>query len=129
MTGGEDAKRASGVKDEAAGRGGMVFAIPVKASGSIVKRPNIFSLPTLAKVDLPYNVLTKEWDETLTTLKLCAWEWKIFIEINQGPSWLLGLLNDGGNADAARERPSVEIPLPRIGRGGCNPKEFENKSV
>jgi hypothetical protein len=80
-------------------------------------------------VDLPYNVLTKGWDETLTTLKLRAWEWKFFIEIYEGASWLLGLLNNGGNVDVAGEQPSVIIPLPRMGKGGYDPQEFEDESV
>ena len=44
-------------------------------------------------------------------------------------NWLLGLLNDGVNADVAGEQPSIEIPSPRMGRGGYEPQEFENESV
>ncbi len=128
-TGGKDTKGHLVLKMKLPEGGGVVFAIPVKASGLAVKRPKIFSLPMLALKDLPYGVLAEGWDETLRTLNLCAWEWKFFIKIYQRASWLLGLLNDGGNEDVAKERPFVQIPLPRMGRGGYDPKEFENESV
>jgi hypothetical protein len=128
-TGGKDAKGRLVLKMKLPEGGGVVFAIPVKASGSAVKRPKIFSLPTLALEDLPYSVLAEGWDETLRTLKLCAREWKFFIEIYQGASWLLGLLNNGGKEEVAGEQPSIQIPSPRMGRGGYNPEEFENESV
>ncbi len=73
-TGGKDAKGCLVLKMKLPEGGGEVFAIPVKASGSAVKRQKIFSLPTLAQVDLPYDVLGEGWDETLMTLKLRARE-------------------------------------------------------
>jgi hypothetical protein len=72
IMGGKDAKGCLVVKMDLPQGGGKVFAIPVKTSCSGVKQPMMFSLPTLPQVNLPYKVLTKGWDEALTTLKLRA---------------------------------------------------------
>ncbi len=61
VTGGTDAKGHLVVKMDLPQGGGKVFAIPVKTSGSGIKRPKIFSLPTLPQVDLSYKVLTEGW--------------------------------------------------------------------
>jgi hypothetical protein len=126
-TGGKDVKGHLVLKMKLPEGGRKVFAIPVKTSRSAVKQPKIFSLPMLAQVDLPYNILAKGWDETLTTLKLCAREWKFFIEIYRGPSWLLGLLNGRGVTGVTGERRSLDVPSPRMGKGGYDPKDFEDK--
>jgi hypothetical protein len=55
--------------------------IPVKSSGSLVKRPKIFSVPTLPLAELPYDVLPEGWYEALITLKLSARQWKFVFEI------------------------------------------------
>jgi hypothetical protein len=90
-TGGKDAKLRPVLKMKLPANGSKVYAIPVKSSGSGVKRPKIFSLPTLPLADLPYNVLTEGWDEALRTLKHRPRDWKFFIEVYQGASWLVKL--------------------------------------
>ena len=58
-TGGKDAKMRPVLTMKLPANGSKVYAIPVKSSGSGVKRPKIFSLPTLPFADLPYDVLTE----------------------------------------------------------------------
>ena len=119
----------SHLEDEVAKRGGKAFAIPVKSLGSAVKWPKIFSLPTLPQVDLLYDILSEGWEDTLQTLKLSPWEWKFFSKIYQGARWLVGLLNGGGFTVAAGERPLVEVPSPRMGKGGYDPQDFEDEPL
>jgi hypothetical protein len=90
-TGGKDAKMRPVLKMKLPADGSKVYAIPVKSLGSGVKRPKIFSLPTLPFADLPYDVLTEGWDEALRTLKLRPRDWKFFIEVYRGASWLVEL--------------------------------------
>jgi hypothetical protein len=126
-TGGKDAKGCLVLKMKLPEGRGKAFAILVKSLGSAVKRPKIFFLLTLSQAGLPYGVLPEEWDETLLTLKLSPREWKFFFKIYQGASWLVGLLNGGGFTAAAGERPSVNVPLPRMGKGGYDPENFKDK--
>lgn len=108
--------------------GSKVYAIPVKSSGSGVKRPKIFSLTTLPLADLPYDVLTEGWDEALRTLKLRPRDWKFFIEVYRGASWLVELWL-GTKSSAPGDNtlpPNLEIPSPRMGRGGYDSGEFED---
>jgi hypothetical protein len=70
-TGGKDSKRRNVLKISLPDQG-EVFAIPVNATRSLVKRPKIFLIPILPQWDLPYDVLSRGWDKTLTTLCLRA---------------------------------------------------------
>jgi hypothetical protein len=76
-TGGMDGKRRNVLKMDLPKQGGKAFVIPVKSSGSAVKRPKVFSRPILSQADLPYETLTEGWDEALRNLKLRAREWNI----------------------------------------------------
>jgi hypothetical protein len=126
-TGGNDAKGHPVLKMKLPEGGGKAFAIPVKSLGFAVKRPKIFSLLNLPQVDMPYNVLPEGWDETLLTLKLSPQEWKFFFKIYQGASWLVGLLNGGGFTAANGEQPLVNVPSPRMGKGGYDPEDFKDE--
>ena len=78
-TGGKDSRGRKVLKMELPDQGGKAFVIPVKSSGSTVKRPKVFSRPILVQADLPYNVLDEGWDGALVSLKLRAREWKFFL--------------------------------------------------
>jgi hypothetical protein len=69
-TGGMDGKCRNVLKMDLPKQGGKAFVIPVKSSGSAVKRPKMFSRPILSQADLPYVTLTEGWDEALRNLKL-----------------------------------------------------------
>ena len=121
-TGGKDAKMRPVLKMKLPANGSKVYAIPVKSSGSGVKHPKIFSLTTLPLADVPYDVLTEGWDEALWTLKLHPRHWKFFIEVYRGASWLVELWL-GTKSSAPGDNtlpPNLEIPSPRMGRGGYN---------
>jgi hypothetical protein len=83
--GGKDSKKKTVLKMDLPEQGGG-YAISVKSSGSKVQRPKIFLLPTLCKVNPPYPKTIK-WDISLLAFKFKAREWKLFIEVYQGPSW------------------------------------------
>ena len=129
-TDGKDAKGRKVLKMELPASGIRAFAIPVKSSGSTVKRPKIFSLPILPKDQLPYDViLPYGWDETLLTLRLRAREWKFFIEAYGGRDWLIQLWErkTGTPRGKVTPPPSVNIPSPRMGRGGFPSDDFEER--
>ena len=126
-TGGRDSRGCPVIKIKLPEGGRRSSAIPVKSLGSLVKQPKILSVPTLPLADLPYNILPEGWDEALITLKLTAWQWKFVFEIYRGASWLVGLLNVVGLTGAAKDRPSINVPLPRMGKGGYDSDKFENK--
>ncbi len=87
-TGGKDAKRQNVLKMSLPDQG-EVFAIPVNTSRSLVKRPKIFSTLVLPQDNLPYANFNKGLDETLTTFRLMAREWKYLIEAYPGESWMV----------------------------------------
>jgi hypothetical protein len=58
-TGGKDATGRKVLKMELPDQGGKAFVIPVKFSGSTVKRPKVFSLPILPQANLPYNIFVE----------------------------------------------------------------------
>ena len=91
---------------------GEGFAILVKPSGSVVKRPKIFSLPILARVALPYPQ-TIDWDLPLTSFKFKAREWKFLIEEYKGVAWFASLWMGGHSITPP---PALQIPSPRMGR-------------
>jgi hypothetical protein len=78
-TGGKDAKKRNVLKISLPDKG-EVYAIPVSASRSPVKRPKIFSIPVFPRDKLPYDIFNAGWDEVLTTICLMAREWKYLIE-------------------------------------------------
>jgi hypothetical protein len=118
--GGKDSKKQTVIKMDLP-KNGDVFAILVKASGSSVKRPKIFSLPILLKTRPPYPE-TIDWDLPLTSLKFKAREWKYLIEGYKGPEWFENL----STHPLTTERlPALEIPSRTMGRGWFPPKDFE----
>lgn len=127
-TGGMDGKRRSVLKMDLPKHGGKAFVIPVKSSGSAVKRPKVFSRPILPQADLPYEVLTDGWDEALKNLKLRAREWKYFLEAYSGASWLVQLWGGGTKGAIAPEAPPLSnvAPSPQMGPGGYDPQDFED---
>ena len=109
-------------------QGGKAFVIPVKASGSTVKWPKVFSRPILPQAHLPYKILTEGWDETLKNLKLRAMEWKYFLEAFGQSILVVQLWSRGEKKSRTPEAPPPlnDIPLPRMGPGGYDPKGFED---
>jgi hypothetical protein len=87
--GGKDSLKRAVVK-MAFPEAGEGFAILVKASGSVVKRPKIFSLPILARGALPYPI-SIDWDLPLTSFKFKARKWKFLIEEYKGAAWFVSL--------------------------------------
>ncbi len=125
-TGGMDGKRRSVLKMDLPKQGGKAFVIPVKSSGSAVKRPKVFSRPILAQADLPYETLTQGWDESLQNLKLRAREWKYFLEAYPGASSIFRLWGAGekGSTFVQPPPPASDVPSPRMGPGGYDPEDF-----
>ena len=105
VTGGKDGKRRNVLKMDLPKQGGKAFVIPVKASGSSVKRPKVFSRPILPQAHLPYEILTEGWDETLKNLKLRVREWKYFLEAYGGASWVVQLWSWGEEQARTPEAP------------------------
>jgi hypothetical protein len=72
--------------------------------------------------------LAKGWDKALINLKLRAREWKYFLEGYQGASLVLRLWG-GGGADRIPDAapPSNKVPSPRMGDGGYDPQDFEDR--
>jgi len=93
--GGKDSKKQNVLKVTLPQEGG-VFVIPVAPSNSLVKRPKIFSSPILPQAALPYGVLNRGWDSTLTTFGLRAREWKFLIEAYPGEAWIINTYLDRG---------------------------------
>ncbi len=82
QTGGKDSKKRNVLKMTLPHQGGGVI-IPMAASNSTVKRPNMFSSPILPQVSLPYDMFNKGWDATLSTFCLWAKEWKFLLKPTQ----------------------------------------------
>ena len=91
-------------------------------SGSLVKRPKVFSLPILSRWSLPYPV-TIDWDLPLTSFKFKAREWKFLIDEYKGASWFASLWM---GVDPPRPPPALKIPSPQLGREFAS-SEFENR--
>ena len=108
-----DGKRRNVLKMDLPKQGGKAFVIPVKSSGSAVKRPKVFSRPILSQADLPYETLTEGWDEALRNLKLRAREWKYFLEAYAGAS-----------SSSEAPPPLNNVPSLRMGPGGYDPEDF-----
>jgi hypothetical protein len=98
------------------------FVILVMPSGSLVKRPKVFSLPILSRRSLPYPV-TIDWDLPLTLFKFKAREWTFLIKEYKGASWFASLWM---GVDPPRPPPALEIPSPQLGREFAL-SEFENR--
>jgi hypothetical protein len=65
-----------------------------------------------------------QWDIPLTTFKFKARDWKYLIEEYRGPTWFA----ECWIRDRDGIRPtSLQIPSPRMGRGGYSPEEFQNQ--
>ena len=83
------------------------YAILVKSSGAKIQRPKIFSLPILAKDDLPFPE-TIEWDLPLLSFKFKAREWKLFVEGYLGASWFADLWTRTEETQGQEPRPLFE---------------------
>ncbi len=112
--GGKDTKKQNIMKislpDE-----GEVFAIPVNASRSLVKRPKIFSTLVLPRDKLPYDIFNAGWDKTLTTIRLMARVWKYLIKAYPGEAWMVNsyLKDLSGQDQGGRAKlPKLSIPSP-----------------
>ncbi len=113
-TGGKDAKKWNVLKISFPDKG-EVYAIPVSASRSLVKRPKIFSIPVLPRDELPYDIFNTGWDEALTTIHLMAREWKYLIKGYPGETWMVNsyLDNSSGQDRGGRGNlPKLSIPSP-----------------
>ena len=110
--GGKDAKGRHVLKMDLPPDGSKAYVIPVKASGSAVKRPKVFSLPLLPQDKLPFGVLPEGWEEALATLKLCAREWKFFFEVYRGAEWLVALWRGGIEEGGQGGAPPVPLVIP-----------------
>ncbi len=108
-TGGKDAKRRNVLKMSLLNQG-EVFAIPVNASRSLVKRPKIFSTPVLPQDNLPYAIFNKGWDEMLTTIRLMAREWKYLIEAYPGELWMVNSYFNAKGRGGGGNLPKLSIP-------------------
>jgi hypothetical protein len=115
--GGKDAKGRQVLKMDLPPDGSKAYAIPLKASGSAVKRPNIFSRPVLPQGDLPFDVVPNGWEETLSTLKLRAREWKFFLEVYWGEEWLVALRRGGIDATGGEGTPPIPLVIPSLPAG------------
>ncbi len=119
-TRGKEAKRQNVLKMSLLDQG-EVFAIPVNASRSLVKRPKIFSTPVLPQDDLPYAIFNKGWDEMLTTIRLMVREWKYLIEAYPGESWMVNSYFSAEGQGGGGNLPKLSIPSPSLREREADP--------
>jgi hypothetical protein len=96
--------------------------------GSSEQHPKVFLLPILLKADLPFPKTIK-WDLLLLSFKFKVREWKLFVKACQGSSWLALIWSRAIESGGLEDQPStMEIPSPRIGKGGYSSEDFLAKS-
>jgi hypothetical protein len=125
--GGKDSKKRMVMKMDLPDRG-EAYAILVRTLGSSVQHPKVFLLPILLKTDLPFPETIK-WDLPLLSFNFKTRERKLFIKAYQGSSWFALVWSHAIKRGGLEDQPStLEIPSPRIGKGGYSSEEFLDES-